>query len=89
MCPNIPNVANFFHYSIIGFIDFIVGPSMEVCGDLLDRIQQSIEDVRHTTPNSDDTNEELSTNGSRPKSLSAYKNMRSGISIDSADLNSR
>lgn len=72
-----------------GFIDFIVAPSMEVCGDLLDRIHQSMEDVRPAATNTDDIAEELSTNGSRPKSMSGYKHKRAGISIDSADINSR
>ena len=31
--------------SQIGFIDFIVSPSMEVCGDLLDRIYQSLQSM--------------------------------------------
>ncbi|XP_015788064.1 calcium/calmodulin-dependent 3',5'-cyclic nucleotide phosphodiesterase 1C isoform X2 [Tetranychus urticae] len=78
--------------SQIGFIDFIVAPSLEVCGDLLDKIYQQMEGCRHSSGSSEESLEErLPDSASRPKSLSTYKNKRSGLSIDSADasLNSR
>ncbi|XP_074602242.1 phosphodiesterase 1c isoform X4 [Brevipalpus obovatus] len=78
--------------SQIGFIDFIVAPSLEVCGDLLDRVQHSIDTARHSSASSDDNREEiLPENGSRPKSISSFKSKRGGLSIDSAEaqINSR
>ncbi|XP_053212282.1 dual specificity calcium/calmodulin-dependent 3',5'-cyclic nucleotide phosphodiesterase 1B-like isoform X1 [Panonychus citri] len=78
--------------SQIGFIDFIVAPSLEVCGDLLDKIYQQMEGCRHSSGSSEESLEErLPDNGTRPKSLSTYKNKRSGLSVDSADsqVNSR
>ncbi|RWS10477.1 calcium/calmodulin-dependent 3' [Dinothrombium tinctorium] len=72
--------------SQIGFIDFIVGPSMEVCGDLLDKIHQTIQASRrqHSSGSSEESFDENEKElKSRPKSLSAMKSTKAVLSLDS------
>ena len=63
--------------SQIGFIDFIVSPSMEVCGDLLDRIYQSLQSMSCVSESIQE--EESGKPGDRPKS----SQMKSKLSTDS------
>jgi hypothetical protein len=54
--------------SQIGFIDFIVSPSMDVCGDLLDKIYQNTQ-VTGLEPETKESKSEAEPVENRPKSL--------------------
>lgn len=75
---------------ILGFINFIVGPSLEVCGDLFDKIHQVMKGV-NSSASSDDSLDERLEGDDRPKTFSNLKHKRNVISIDSAEnaLNAR
>ncbi|KAI1292082.1 Calcium/calmodulin-dependent 3',5'-cyclic nucleotide phosphodiesterase 1C [Halotydeus destructor] len=68
--------------SQIGFIDFIVAPSMEVCGDLLDKVYlHTLSENRKAL--SDTPPPTSGPSRTRPKSLSSVKSSRV-MSVDSA-----
>ncbi|RWS27188.1 calcium/calmodulin-dependent 3':5'-cyclic nucleotide phosphodiesterase 1A-like isoform X2 [Leptotrombidium deliense] len=69
--------------SQIGFIDFIVAPSMEVCGDLIDKVHQQMQAAtrRQNSTTSEDTLDENESK-MRPKSLSSMKTAKGMFSLD-------
>nr|XP_042896919.1 calcium/calmodulin-dependent 3',5'-cyclic nucleotide phosphodiesterase 1-like [Parasteatoda tepidariorum] len=54
--------------SQIGFIDFIVSPSLEVCGDLLEKIEHKTQSVR-APPITESVSEDVSTEDTKPSAL--------------------
>jgi len=74
---------------ILGFIDFIVGPSLEVCGDLFDKIHLVTKGVI-SSASSDDSYDER-PGDDRPKTFSNLKHKKNVLSIDSTEnaLNAR
>ncbi|CAG2115490.1 unnamed protein product, partial [Medioppia subpectinata] len=69
--------------SQIGFIDFIVGPTMELCGDLIDRVIAHINGSQEVvTKNDSDIHLEFKTR-TKSSSASLRSTQRNNLSLDS------
>lgn len=78
---------HFLHKYYAGFIDFIVAPTMDVCGDLLDRIQMQLHQASHPVHQEviNEEAKEVTDSKARAKSLSAIRSQRNNVSLDSAN----
>ncbi len=68
-----------------GFIDFIVGPTMELCGDLIDRVLIHVHGSQTVQQEASDKNDlDIIDTKSRAKSLLTIRtSQRNNMSVDS------